>query len=625
MRKSLTTVEQSTRNKVGNNFRQAWFSTVKDIPFFVAAADLLTSAGLKDFSIITGGGVASFTGHLANAGVKTQSASGELATVGHALGWARALKPGRSGSGGTLGVGAAQQADPLHYASSGHALPTLVVVGDNSDGRTGPASFQPVDVTERYNDMFAGRVTKFTPGKPEQLRVQLGQAAKQLEEAYVAGEPVLWSVPQNMAAHKVSKYSVDEQLLALELGYSRPKTLSADAAAQLQQMVAAINGDNTRVLFVLGEGLASTIRMEGRQVHKLAGQVMDKIAGNRIATSDWQDMLHGHAHELPPASHNYDAKIQKGVAQANVVVFLGCGPNATLTGLQNGLTHFTQRGTQCFMIDSSAARLNKWKNDGDLKKANISYIHAPMLPALEYLMDKDYEHTRARHEIAGRIASEVHKEVFEGQQQVLGAQKVRDIAFAATHVIEGFQEQGMKVGLAVSSGDASSQVGLRYRSRALQPGSLFYPNEGILGVTLSAARGMADTGDFDRVVAIMGDGEAGYTTAELGYLAQAGCPVVCVVLNNQCWEAVEKARRPGTEHVAQHMERYGKTVNTHYAKMAAVFPEANMRGFSVEGSDSKGIATALTEALKHNGPSIVEVNIRGLEREKVLGGVSLKH
>jgi thiamine pyrophosphate-dependent acetolactate synthase large subunit-like protein len=591
------------------------------IPFFEITAKVFAASNVRNISVVTGGGIASLAAHLQQTGeIQAKSPSSELATAGNAAAWTRTLKNGRGATGGTLGVGAAEQADTLAYLSSGHALPTVCIVGDNSDGKTGPASFQPVDVSERYRGIYGNNIVKIMPGDPENLRLQLFGLLANLEKSYVAGEPLLVSVPQNMAQKPVSIYPRDEIGLKVPAGYSRPKILSEQAKFQLDQLANAVNEKNARVLFVSGEGLGHAIRLEGEEVHKFTGEVMNKMVGNRITTSDWADMLHGHNHELPPASHNFDTTLQHGIAESNVVIFIGCGPNATLTGLQNGLAHYTNKNTKCFMIDSSPSRLDKWRKEPDIAKGNFTYIQAPIKEALENLDERYWENTISRNLIAGRIADNVRKEVFEGPQEVLGAQKMRDIAIAITQVVEQAEAQGKKIGISVSSGDASSQAALRYRTKPIKPGAVYYPNEGTLGGTLSAAGAMADTGNFDCVVAFLGDGEAGYTPLEFGYLSQAKCPVISIVFNNQRWEAVDKAQRPGIDpQIIKHMKRYGETINASFDKMADIFPNANIKKFSVEGNDLKSISKALQNALEHNGPSIIDVNIRSIARQAVLG------
>ena len=66
--------------------RIRFFSSSKTIPFFEAIAKTLSS-DIKSKSIVTGGGIANLTGHLETiGGIKTTSASSELATTGYAAG-----------------------------------------------------------------------------------------------------------------------------------------------------------------------------------------------------------------------------------------------------------------------------------------------------------------------------------------------------------------------------------------------------------------------------------------------------------------------------------------------------------------------------------------------------------
>lgn len=589
------------------------------IPFFQAFAKVLSSAGVGQAAIVTGGGVANLTAHLEEAGIKTTGTSNELAAVGYAAGTTRTLRT-RGLAGGTLGVGAAQQVDAVDYLSKGHALPAVTLIGDNADGKTGPTHFQPVNAKDRYSRMTGGNVSKITADTPEKLRGQLAKLAGTLERTSINGEATVVSAPQNFMTQHIPIHPLDEIALAQPHGHTRPKNLTSDAESQLDELTNAVNKEGAKVLFVLGEGLAHSIRLEGEEVHSLAGQVMDRIVGNRIATSDWQDMLHGHKHELPPASHNYDPQLQEAVKNSNIVIFLGAGPNATLTGLQNGLQHYTRRTTKCFLIDSSTDRIEGWKHDPDLSKANMSYIHAPIKQALENLSGRDYYNTSTRTVIAERTASAVRQKIFEGPQEVLGAQKVRNIAKAITQQLEKAQQQGLKVALSVSSGDAASQAALRYRETPIPPGNLYYPNEGMLGTNLGAARAMADTESYDVVVAFIGDGEAGYTPLEIGAFSDCPCPIITIVFNNQGWGAVDKAQRPGIpDPIISHMRRYGKLPNTSFTTLAESFTDANIRTFSVKGDQTQNIAKAVQSALEHKGPSVIEIDTRMIEQQSVLG------
>ena len=131
-------------------------------------------------------------------------------------------------------------------------------------------------------------------------------------------------------------------------------------------------------------------------------------------------------------------------------------------------------------------------------------------------------------------------------------------------------------------------------------------SSGGLGFALPAAAGLALSGQFDRIVAVIGDGSAMYSTQALWTIAQRALPVTLIILNNGGYGA---------------MRSFSRILNS-----------GPVPGIDIDGLDFCGIAQShgvpasvaktteslgavLMQAQNSNGPYLIEAQVEHLVKD----------
>jgi acetolactate synthase-1/2/3 large subunit/sulfoacetaldehyde acetyltransferase len=150
--------------------------------------------------------------------------------------------------------------------------------------------------------------------------------------------------------------------------------------------------------------------------------------------------------------------------------------------------------------------------------------------------------------------------------------------------------------------DAGVAQGLAYdRLHFELPRTMFnYAGQGGLGMGLGVGLG-TKLGRPDRpAISLQGDGGFLYTSQELNTAVRWGIPLISVVLNNSCHgaEKAQQQRFYGGRYIGVDL------VNPRFDKLAEVY---GARGFYVQHPDE--IADAVREALRLDGPSVIEIPV----------------
>ena len=145
---------------------------------------------------------------------------------------------------------------------------------------------------------------------------------------------------------------------------------------------------------------------------------------------------------------------------------------------------------------------------------------------------------------------------------------------------------------------------------APQPGRHFITNRahGALGFALSAGVGAAIGRPDSMVVALMGDGSFGFTCGELETVVRRGVPLKMVVFSNAVYGWIKASQKTGYD------RRYFSVDfdRTDHARVAEAF---GVRAWHVD--DPAQLETALTAALAHDGPALVDVVSQELQDSAV--------
>ncbi len=139
-----------------------------------------------------------------------------------------------------------------------------------------------------------------------------------------------------------------------------------------------------------------------------------------------------------------------------------------------------------------------------------------------------------------------------------------------------------------------------------QDGRHFITNRahGALGYSLSAALGAWFGRPERKVVAVMGDGSFGFTCGELETVMRVGAPITFIVLANDNFGWIKASQK------ASYGSRYYNVdfTPTKHAEIARAY---GLKAWRVE--EAGDLKKALTQAVEHDGPTLVEIATQALE------------
>nr|WP_276562358.1 thiamine pyrophosphate-binding protein [Hoeflea prorocentri] len=128
---------------------------------------------------------------------------------------------------------------------------------------------------------------------------------------------------------------------------------------------------------------------------------------------------------------------------------------------------------------------------------------------------------------------------------------------------------------------------------------------GALGYALSAALGAWYGRPQSKIVAMMGDGSFGFTCGELETICRARAPITYVVFSNASFGWIKASQHADTE------ARY-YNVDFDRTDQAAVAAAYGVKSWRVE--DPEQLESVLTQAVGHDGPTLVDIVCQPLEQ-----------
>ena len=131
---------------------------------------------------------------------------------------------------------------------------------------------------------------------------------------------------------------------------------------------------------------------------------------------------------------------------------------------------------------------------------------------------------------------------------------------------------------------------------------------GALGFSLPASIGACYGAPGAKVVAVMGDGSFGFSVGELETIVRKNLPITLVVFSNASYGWIKASQKSG------YGQRYFSVDfgRSDHARIAEAF---GLKAWSV--SDPADLETAITAAVRHDGPSLVDVISQPLEDSQV--------
>lgn len=143
-----------------------------------------------------------------------------------------------------------------------------------------------------------------------------------------------------------------------------------------------------------------------------------------------------------------------------------------------------------------------------------------------------------------------------------------------------------------------------------QAGRHFITNraQGALGFSLAASIGAWYGRPQAKCVAVMGDGSFGFTVGELETVVRKNIPLTMVVFSNSSYGWIKASQKEG------YGERYFSVdfTRSNHAKIAEAF---GVKSWTVE--DPRDLDAAFAAAIRHDGPTLIDVIAQPLEESAV--------
>lgn len=131
---------------------------------------------------------------------------------------------------------------------------------------------------------------------------------------------------------------------------------------------------------------------------------------------------------------------------------------------------------------------------------------------------------------------------------------------------------------------------------------------GALGFSLAAALGAWYGSPTSKVIAAMGDGSFGFCVGELETIVRKRAPLTMIIFSNASYGWIKASQKTG------YSERYFSVdfSRTDHAKIAEAY---GVKAWTVD--DPTDVAAVISAAVRHDGPSLVDVIAQPLEQSAV--------
>lgn len=437
-------------------------------------------------------------GEIAYVGARDERAAGHMADA-----WARMTgKPGVV-LGAQAGPGVVNIVTAVAEAQLAYS-PLVVIAGAITRADLSKDTFQEVD-----------QVALFAPiCKKSVLVTEPSRLAPMLEDALRLANsgrrgPVVLHVPRDLFAAQV------QAIEPTPINYAQPGPAAAEHVAAMAEMIA---GAERPVIFA-GAGFKWSAGRDA--LVKLA----EKLEVPIVASTGHADIMpHGHqwfAGQAGPRGNLVASRLTK---EADVMVVLGArlGFNSTFHS-----NDYVGADTRIAHVDIEASAIGRYfpveiAAQGDAKQTAEALIDFARKPDCDdwrksFLADMD----------ALRM-----ERVEEGRIDSLPLHPRRALA----EIRDALPENAI---VTLDTGNTCLQAADRLAH--YQPMSLITPLDfGLVGFGMAAAIGAKAACPDRPVVAVMGDGAAGYTLIEIQTAVSHNLPVVFIILDNEAWGA-EKA------------------------------------------------------------------------------------
>ncbi len=585
---------------------------------------------------VTGGGVIRQSAYLEMQGIKRFNSSSETSGVGEAIGYIKSSKEiGISGFVSTHMAGFVTASDYMRYIAKNARIPLLAIIGSNLDGRSDDTHFQPGDLQE-YSQLFKGNIyeTKVEHGQTFDPQAEVERIINVLKpmmaKMLLEGTAGVVAYPYNLTGIKVELSPEQIEKLTAKPDVSE-KPLSDDAIAKLDMLYEMYQQEGSSVLYTLGAGMSHANRLGGyKLIPEFQKFSKNKMVGGVLTDPEGTHMLSGASNELVSSSHVMDLNVAAAIKKFNIEVCIGGAPNASITMNRADLaTHQSlSRKGRLFMIDT-AEKLESLKNEFP----DMIGIDADPRAAIEYLNRKKYGSPTVKLNVIEAITAKLQndtrtshimmKKSKDSPEEInTEAEGLRDIHLGLADLMKN--ESGRRLVVACS-GNSGGKL-LKYLDFTGQNTSaednmkVIYPEQGILGYVAGATLGAINSGKYDKILLVAGDGGSGYMSdLELKKVHAAakkkGVSVNFVALDNGGHKSVEAAIPLITDGAEVQEAGYDQTPTEFVGYKNKSYTVEGCRSSEAE-PDANSIAKAAKEGFQETGLNVIYSNIASIQSVK---------
>lgn len=465
------------------------------------------------------------------------------------------------------GPGAANAAIAVHNAYD-ESVPMLLLVGQVPSGIVERRSFEEMDVVAVFRPMSKWVVEIHQAARiPELLQRAIRTA--------VTGRPgpVVVSLPLD-----VLQAPVADDIAPTARVRTHPPAPAADAVGEAVALLA----DAERPVVLVGGGAAA----DPAAMTSLATRVGAALVTTWLRQGN---VPHGHPTFLGALGYGAHAVTEQAVAEADVLVALGC--------------RFSEFSTRRWTLVSPQTRLVHV----DIDPVELGRVYLPAVGLTSDAVLAARALCAALPEPAGALAGRRTSRLAELRARYLGDTALDSPALdaddpgsgvssiAALRALQPLAERADI--LLVQDAPSFGPWAHRYL-RLPTPGRFFGSAGGAMAWGLPAGMGIALARPHQRVVTVNGDGSFWMVAQDLETCVRESIPLVNVVMNNNAY---------GNTRDRQRSAHGGRYLGVFYGNPDLAEFSRSLGGFGVRVTEDDQLAPALEAALAQDRPAIIDV------------------
>ncbi len=473
----------------------------------------------------------------------------------------------------TSGPGTINLLTGTSLAYKGRA-PIIIIAGDTAQEYIGRDGAQAFDLVSMYKPVTKMAVQANTTERLPHLIREAFRTALSGKQG-----PVMLDVPRDL----VDNQTISDDVLAPDAYRPSPGRPQGDAEAIRQAVQLLINAE--RPLLLAGGGVVDS-----------------EASDEAVALSELLDMAivpsYGHHDAVPNSNPNYvgppggrgSGEAHHAMNRADVILAFGTRINQASTSWDYSIIN---QDTKIIQVDIDAIEIGRNYPVAAGIVGDAKAVGQQLLEALRSEIPEGKARPEWKSEYQGLAQS--RRARLDAEQSISENPMMPQQVYPELNRVLP-KDCMVTIDAGVSPGLAYDRLSFEY------PRTMFnYAGQGALGMGYGVGLG-TKLGRPDRpAISIQGDGGFLYTSQEINTAVRWNIPLVSIVLNNGCHgaEKAQQQRLFNERYVGVDLE------NPRFDKLAEVY---GAKGYYVENSSD--IGDAVSEALAHDGPSVIEIPVQ---------------